>query len=209
MQKNEILSYVYDFTSILLFSKESIENINSIILFGSIARGDYDEESDVDIFINLKKESGKRKMEEVVDNSINKFEAKARETYFLRGIKNPIKCIVGHLEDKEWVELRNEILSNNVMLYGVMSYKKEELSPYCLFQYSLRKLKQKKRVSILRNMIGYTSKKKKKTYSHKGLLDEVSGIKLEDNNILVPIKKATRIQDFFKKNKITPKIREI
>ena len=67
------------------------KRINNVILFGSIARGDYDEESDVDIFINLKKESGKRKMEEVVDNSINKFEAKARETYFLRGIKNPIK----------------------------------------------------------------------------------------------------------------------
>lgn len=209
MERNEILAYVYDFISMLQFNIKSPENIKAIILFGSTARGDYDEESDIDIFINLKKGSDIKKIEELVDYSINEFEIKARDTWHLKGIKNPIKCISGHLEEKEWVELKKEILSNNITLYGTMNYKEEELLPYYLFQYSLKNLKQNKKVYFLRKMVGYKSKKKKRVYVSRGLLDDVKGIKLKESNILVPSKDAIKTQKFFMKNKITPKIREI
>ena len=46
MENNEILSYTYDFISTLQFNIQSLQKIKAIILFGSIARGDYDKESD-------------------------------------------------------------------------------------------------------------------------------------------------------------------
>ena len=209
MENNEILSYTYDFISILQSNIISISEIKSIILFGSIARKDYDKESDIDIFIEVNEESNSKKIEELVDKSINQFEIKARETWHLKGIKNPIKCIIGNLNEKKWEERRNEILSNNILLYGSMNYKKEELSPFYLFQYSLKGLKQNKKVDFLRKTLGYSSKKKKKTYIHPGLIDEIKGIKLEKNNLLIPIKDAGKIKKFFIKNKVTPKIKEI
>jgi len=207
MKNNELLSYVYDFISILQLNIKSIRSIKSIILFGSIAREDYDEESDIDIFIDLEKDI--KEVEELVNYSINQFEIKARETWHLKGIKNPIKCITGSLDGKEWSELRKEIISNNIVLYGSTSCKEEELKPYYLFQYSLKRLSQKKRMDFLRKMNGYRSKKEKKVYVHNGLLDEVKGIKLENNNTLVPVKDTNKIQKLFVHHKITPKIKEI
>lgn len=207
MKKDELLSYIYDFVSILSLKLKNLNEIESIILFGSAVRGDYDDESDIDIFIDVK--SNTKKIEEAVNESINQFEIKSKETWHLKGMKNPIKCVVGNINDERWGELRKEILSNNLLLYGRMNYKERELSPYHLFEYSLKKLNQNKRMDFLRKIAGYRSKKKKKTYIHKGLLSEINGIKLENNNILVPIKETSQIQEFFRKNKITPKVKEV
>ena len=53
MKQSEVFSYVYDFISQILEKKEIFESIKRIILFGSIARGDFDKDSDIDIFIEL------------------------------------------------------------------------------------------------------------------------------------------------------------
>ena len=56
MKKNELYAYLTDFLSILYLKKDLLTKINSIILFGSVARGDFDKKSDVDIlFINKNK----------------------------------------------------------------------------------------------------------------------------------------------------------
>ena len=44
-QKNELIAYSLDFASYLI---SKIKGIDRIILHGSIAKGDFDEESDVD-----------------------------------------------------------------------------------------------------------------------------------------------------------------
>ena len=51
LNKEELLAYTYNYLSYLFRSKTTL--INQVILFGSVARGDFDENSDVDIFIDV------------------------------------------------------------------------------------------------------------------------------------------------------------
>ena len=120
MKKNEIYSYITDFLSLLYFKKNFLDRISSIILFGSVARGDFDKKSDVDIFIDVKNKDNVRKVEEIIDLALNEFELKARDVWHIRNIKNPIKCIVGVLKDERWSELRKDIQSYGVVLFGVL-----------------------------------------------------------------------------------------
>ena len=209
MEKNEIYSYIGDFLSLLYFKKDFLGKINSIVLFGSAARGNFDKESDMDIFIDVKNKEDIKEIEEIISSTLSEFELKAKGSWHIRGIKNPIKCIAGVLKDKRWDELRKDMQSYGTVLYGKFISSSEGLSSYSLFEYSLKDFKQKNRVAFLRELLGYKSKKKKKTYAHKGLIEKINGIKLENNNIIIPSKEALALQKFFTKRKITPKIREI
>ncbi len=64
MNRYELIAYAMDFCSFLLKS-EMANEIKKIILFGSVARGDFDSESDIDIFIDTEKEKA-------VDNAAKK-----------------------------------------------------------------------------------------------------------------------------------------
>ncbi len=48
-----LFPYIYDFLSLLSEDDKLKSKIKRIILFGSVARGEADEESDIDIFIDL------------------------------------------------------------------------------------------------------------------------------------------------------------
>jgi len=88
MEKNNLISYAMDFASHLL-SKE--ENINRIILHGSVARDDFDEESDVDLFIDADEKLGK-KINKILDNY---YKTKKFKEWELKNIINPISVITG------------------------------------------------------------------------------------------------------------------
>ena len=53
----ELVAYALDFTSFLLdrLPERTIQSIKSIILFGSVARGTADKDSDIDLFIDVLK----------------------------------------------------------------------------------------------------------------------------------------------------------
>ena len=65
MRKDDLISYTQDFIS-LLFQNLDSGLIRSIVLFGSVSRGDFDKESDIDLFIDLFDES----KEKIVRNKI-------------------------------------------------------------------------------------------------------------------------------------------
>src|SRR3989338_6131732 len=177
MKKNELYSYVSDFLSTLYFKKNFLDRISSIALFGSAARGDFDKESDIDIFIGVISKGSILEIEQIVKDAINEFELKAREVWHIRGIKSPIKCIVGVLSDEAWNELRKEIESYGILFYGRLKTNTQSLESYSLFEYSLRDFKQKKRVAFQRQLLGYKSKKKKKVFSRSGLIEQLQGAK--------------------------------
>lgn len=209
MKKNELYSYVTDFLSLLYLKSGFLDKIDSIVLFGSVARGDFDKESDVDIFIDVKSKENIREIDDTVGSALNEFELKARDVWHIRQIKNPIKCIVSMSKDERWKELRKDMESYGVVLYGKLKSGDENLESCSLFEYSLKDFNQKDRVAFQRELLGYKSKKKKKVYTHKGLIDETKGIKLDNNNIIVPSREAISLQKFFIKKKVTPSIREI
>ena len=206
MKQNEILSYIYDFTSILL---NKTNNINNIILFGSIANKTFDKKSDVDLFIDINPNTKKKIMQKIVNDSINEFEEIASKKWHLRNINLPINCIIGNLNSEKWSELKREIISNGIKIYGKYNELPKNLKHNILFSFNTIGIAPKNKVKILRTLYGYKEKKEKKEYTHKGLLDEVNGIKLNPGTIIVPINQNKKIYDFFGKNKVKFKIKEL
>ncbi|MBI2564778.1 nucleotidyltransferase domain-containing protein [Candidatus Woesearchaeota archaeon] len=209
MKQSEIFAYLYDFISMLMDKKESKEYIENIILFGSVARGDFDKESDIDLFIEIKDLSNKLIVEKIVRETIDRFEVHAEKTWRLRLIDLPIKPIVGKLSEEVWEDLHDEIKKYGVNLYGKYSATMPNLKHYSLVSYSLNKLKQNKKVNLLRKLFGYRIKKKNKIYEQKGMLSSLEGIKLMANQILIKANDLKKIADIFKSFKVTYTVRDV
>jgi hypothetical protein len=87
--------------------------------------------------------------------------------------------------------------------------KKEEMKYCMLVLYRLKHLIQKDKVRVLRELHGYSEKKNKKIYEHKGLLEKLDGQKLGSNVILIPISNFAEVQNFFTKNNLRVEVKEV
>ena len=82
--KKEYASY---FVSFLLNSIQNKENIHRIILFGSVAKDDATKESDVDIFIEVKKKT--KIFNEEIDKIEKEFyQSREFSLFSVKGINN-------------------------------------------------------------------------------------------------------------------------
>ncbi len=107
-------AYASYFVSYLL-NNLGDSDINKIILFGSVARGEISKDSDVDIFIDVKRKD--KKFEKKVEKILEGF-YKSREGIMFKsvGVDNKINFIVGKLD--EWIDLRESIENTWIVLYG-------------------------------------------------------------------------------------------
>lgn len=199
MNKNLLTSYAEDFVSFMI---ETIDcsQIRSIILFGSVAREEADEKSDVDIFIDVVKKD--KKLEEKILQAKQKFydSAKCKEYWNLRGIKNEFALKIGKLS--EWKELKNSIISNGKILYGkyfdiptgknLTYFIWENIHP------------ETRRILFSKRLFGYTQNGKR----YAGLLEKFEGIKLGKGIIVVPTEHSNTFIAFFRENKVGVKIRK-
>jgi len=206
MKKEYALSYVYDFLRIL--AGKAGDDVGDIILFGSVARGYFDKESDVDVFVNVSKDKEKT-VQDAVNKAQNEFEVYSRRTWKLQGIDMPIKCIVGNIDSDRWSELKREIISSGISLYGRYRELPGKLEHCFIFSFSLSGLKPGDRVSVVRKIYGYSTKKGEKTYTHSGILYDAGGEKVNPGVILVPAKYYKKVFGFFKKNGVYFRTREV
>lgn len=206
MKQTEILSYTYDFISLLLGEIKIKDVLSKIILFGSVARGDFDEDSDVDLFVEIKELGKEKDVEDLVKAKINSFELLAERTWNLRGVNLPIKVIVGRENDETWENLKDEIKHYGIVLYGEYRENKDN---YALISYELSELKQKEKMSFLRRLYGYEAKKNKKVYSKSGLVSSIGAVKTAANQVMVKIEKLREVLKVIKEFKISYKIRKI
>jgi len=88
---SEILAYIYDFLSIVFENEEIIDEIKEIILYGSYAKKTYDEESDIDLFFNIKNKDKSKEVEEKLKKTLKSFEIKAEKTWKLKNQKIKLK----------------------------------------------------------------------------------------------------------------------
>ena len=190
-----MLEYIYDFLSVLFDKLKEREEINSIILFGSFARGKQRKDSDIDIFIDVE-EKNKNKISLLVKESLNEFELKAEKTWKLRGITNPIVPIIDSLNSEQWKELNNDIQNYGKILYG--NYK---IKDKILISYNFSTLKQKDKMQVIRKLFGYKLKKGKKTYEQKGLIFSLNSQKVS-NALIIDVKNSSSIIELLKKNKV-------
>ena len=203
-----ILSYVYDFIS-FVFEKDMKKDIRRIVLFGSTASGEHDEESDVDIFIDIWDEKHKNRIEKTIRSELGKFEDKASRLWHPRGVKNSISIIVGNLEGGRWQNLRHDMISNGIVLFGSFEKTPDNLKHMALISFSLRKIKQAAKMKIIRKLYGYSIKKGGKVYLQEGLLATAGGIKLAPNSVMVPIEKTKEFRKMLSRHNVTFEIREV
>lgn len=206
MNKNEVLPYVYDFVRILV--DKIGDEAKGIILFGSVARGNPDPESDVDVFVNVPERKAKV-MQGVANKAVNEFEVYALRSWKLKGMNLPIRCIVGDINSKRWSALKREMISSGIVLYGNYMELPEGLKPRFIFSFTLARLKHNKRVSFVRKLYGHSTKVGLKTYAQKGILQKLGGEKLNPGIVLVPSESYREMHEFFKNGGATFKIREV
>lgn len=200
MKRENIIGYAANFASFLLDSNTALK-IDKIILFGSIARGTYDRESDIDIFIDTKEN-----IEQEIKKTLYLFKnSEVQKRWELKGIKKEISIKVGELN--KW-KLKRDIISDGIILYGKFKEMPENVEYYLLINPSFKKFNKSKNVKIWRKLYGYTQKVGSKVYKTQGILEKLGGKRLE-NSIVINMKNKKELIDFLNKEKINYKVTEV
>lgn len=202
-----MMQYIYDILSIFFDKLKDKEKIRAIILFGSFARGNEMKDSDIDLFIDVKIDD-KEEVERFTKEALREFEIKIEKSWKLKGMNNPIVPIVDDISLEKWEELRREIGSYGILLYGRYETPIKSGKKFVLVEYDLSKFKQKDKMRILRSLFGYKLKKGKKVYEQSGLIKKVNAEKIS-NSILVDSDNYKDIYNLLKKERVPLKIRNI
>jgi predicted nucleotidyltransferase len=197
MESNELISYALDFASYLVLKAKGIDRI---ILYGSAARGDFDEKSDVDLFIDSSEEIKKK-----VEKSLENYKGTKRfKEWQLKGLKNEFSMIVGRLDSEEWANLKRSIMNNGIILYGKYKAKAEKVKHYVLISFENIK-PDKKRVLLFRKLFGFKVGSKK----YDGMISKINAVRVGKGSILVPIEHFGKVRDYMKEKKIAVKVYDL
>ena len=194
-----IKAYASYFVSYLINNFKKIENISRVILFGSAEKGEASKSSDIDFFIEVKRNS--KGFEKEIINLVNDF-YKSREALIFKtkGIDNKINVIVGKLED--WADLRKSIESTGIVFYGnyIASYVKGK--KHIIFFWD--KIG-KNRGAFLNKIYGFNSKGKR----YIGLIENFNGKKLGKSSFMVSAEYREDIVKLLKHYKVNSKIIDV
>lgn len=199
--KSKLISYATDFASFLLQKAGDTNKIKNIILFGSVARDEANEKSDIDIFVDIIKED--KTLEKNISKVLEKFlnSQKYKNYWKLLEIKNEIKLKIGELS--KWEKLKPSIISNGILLYG--KYKEDIRGDYKTFFIWENIKPNSKRVLFNKQLLGYNYRGK----FYDGLLQKYQGEKLGKGCIIAPLENSNVFHKLFKKYNIPVKIKKV
>lgn len=200
--RNELLKeYAIYFTAFLFSNLKEKENIEKIILFGSVAKNQAEKDSDIDIFVEVKKKS--KKFENIIKDLEEKFYTSREASLFkLKKIENKFNIKIGKLN--EWKDLKRSIISTGIILFG--QYQDSELpSDAKHFVIIYWDKIGRNRGAFLNKIYGF--KIKDKTYE--GLISKFSGKKLGKSCIMIPIQYKKDILNLLENYKVEAKILEV
>ena len=196
MKKNELISYALSFAAFLLMDSQISATTTKIILFGSVARGDFDDESDVDIFIETKSK------DEKIQKHLELFnKSKIRELYDLKGLKNEIALKIGSLD--KWKGLSESIEEDGIAIYAKYEAAPESLNHFTLFKISAENRKFSSKIKLWRAIYGHKQRVGKKVYESRGLLRELGCTRVSKGAFIAPFHHRQKILDFLDKNKVS------
>ncbi len=186
-----LIAYAMSFVSFVLPKIK----VNEIILFGSVARGDFGKESDIDLFFDVENINQEEEIKKNLNNELIKFsKSKIAETWSLMGIKNEVSIKVGKLD--EW-KLKRSIISEGIVLYGKYKELPENLKKYSYF--NMQPIQDiAKRNKIIRALFG----RKEEKYNNEGLITKLTGKKLTPISFMIPAESNNEIFELLSKEKI-------
>jgi len=196
-----LLAYAMSFASFLVDSTIG-KHLNKILLFGSVARGDFTDESDIDLFIDIDE-----KYEKDVEKQLLLFEqSQMYKLWQMKGIVHHFSLKLGILD--QW-KLKREIISSGILLYGKYNALPDSAHYLLLVKINIGKRHVAEQMQIWRKLYGYTQKVGKKIYNSAGLIEKSGGRKLANTLFLVPMEKRQNILQFLRENKIQHTVYEI
>ena len=194
-----MLSYAQSFVSFLFRTPGvNVTDIKSVYLFGSVARGDFDEDSDIDIFINAdKNEKEILKFSKIALK--NFYRSNEYKKFSLLGITNPISVKCGDVE--KWGLFRS-IKAEGIIMYSS--------SLFPLFRkYFLVEIKPVKDITkrnrIIRKLVG----RKEADRKEKGLVEQIGGQILDSRHYIIPAEKIMSVTKILSKENALFEIREL
>jgi predicted nucleotidyltransferase len=199
LKNKKLVAYAMDFASFLI-EMIDYKELKRIILFGSAARNEANEKSDVDLFIESDSKSIEKEIKKIKDDFFSS--RRYKDYWHLKGINNDINISVGKIDD--WKNLKNSIISNGILLYSKY-YDSPANGKYKTLLYWENVKPESKRVAVSKRLFGY--KKGKKRYT--GLIQKYNGEKLGKGIIAVLSENEFAFLKLFKEMKITVKIKKI
>ena len=195
----KLVAYAQDFVSFLLQNVKDASKIDSITLYGSVARGEAGKDSDIDIFIETS-----AKIEGEISSLKERFyeSIKAKKYWGLLGIKNDFHCEIGTFD--QWQDIEKSLHAQGIVLFGKYSPRKGT-KPSHLFSIE-QSNDRNKSISLWRRLYGYTQKVSYKKYVKKGLLEEYGGEKIARGVFIVPSGHAQKMLSFLKERGVRYKI---
>jgi predicted nucleotidyltransferase len=192
MKSSEIIPYAMDFASFVLeqIPDKMKENIRSIVLFGSGARGEHRKSSDVDIFIEVSR--GVEALESEIEKAAERFygSIRYRNYWRLKGFQYIFSCKVG--DERSWRNLYPALMADGIMLYGKYCTQEDLGKRSALFTWeNIRSSGM--RVNLHRSLHGYKVRGK----AYPGLLERYHGVRLTKGTILVPLEHHLKFREFF------------
>lgn len=169
-----------------------IEDIKAVILYGSLARGEFTSRSDIDLFILTTDDKTQKELQDKIIEL---------ESAIGRNIQPTIRTIVE-------LQKTDTGLLQNVFQEGKILYLKEpsdipsaillQQKPFLIYSFQISSLPQKDKARFNRQLYEQT----RKGYKYKGLLQEIGGQKLSAGCVMVPHMQKEAIEKFFKKFKV-------
>ena len=194
LNRETLIAYTYAWLSFLFREPYVKGKIRSIHLFGSVARNEFDEESDIDVFVNVTQKEAVRPVEIACRRSLKKFyNSKEFKKFELRGIRNEVSPKIGMIS--KWPELKKSIERESLLLYAVSMFGKLEKG-FILILESMRE--PAKRNRVMRYLFGRRERKFKRI----GKVEELGGRKLTARSFLIPAKNFNQIAKFLNKEKV-------
>jgi len=169
-----------------------VEDVKSVILYGSLARGEFTSRSDIDLFILTTKD---KTQIEIHDKVIE------LEPEIGRNIQPTIRTSA-ELQKTDTGLLQNIFQEGKILYlkepYDIPSAILLQQKPYLIYSFQISSLPQKDKARFNRQLY----EQKRKGYKYKGLLQEIGGQKLSAGCVMMPYEQKKKVEKFFKKFKV-------
>ncbi len=199
MKKIELIAYAHAYVSFVLPRIKT--PIREIILFGSVARGDFDIKSDLDIFFDLVQGKDVKSLETELNLlNIKFYTSKLYELWKQKGATLPIAVKAGVL--KQW-ELRGSVLAEGITLHSKYKTTFSGVGYMLVSFVPIKNIAQRNKV--LRELFG----RKEKFFTTEGIVLQHGGIKISPTVFLVPLQFSSEVISFLKQEKVNFQLREV